>query len=284
MNYFGFHKRKLSNGHCAFSHCSFHRDFPEKIILIKRKRNVEGTDTGSISPVAENAKGSGGRNASSDIRDMDSLFGGDVALPWERGLLEELGFVDDGIGALADEVFIVDAKPGEKHTEETKRWTNGAYTGQWQDGKRHGKGVMVWDDGDIYDGDFMFDKRHGRGKYTYTSGNVYEGMWAEDKKDGEGKFLWTSGSSYTGCYRHDQKNGKGLMVRSNGIRQEGLFENDRFCTNISSMNATEIKQEDEPTSLSQRLLGTSARTSKRDRDYLTDGPVMKRPRESTCRC
>jgi hypothetical protein len=321
MNYFGFHKRKLANGHCSFCHSSFHREFPEKLILIKRKGNEEGAEgdnyPGSTSPVELGYEGSEGRHVSCDPSDAVNSLVGKPKGSWEGGLLEELGLVN-GVGALR------------KHTEVAQRWTNGEYTGQWQGDKRHGKGVMVWDDGDTYEGEFMFDKRHGRGKYTYTSGNVYEGMWADDKKHGEGVFVWTSGSTYTGCYRHDKKNGKGLMVRSNGVRQEGTFENDRFCQpgggsdpynpecescSLKFYSASgrsklcldcrgapnhqqlrPIKSAVVPASLSQRLAGAGTRASTRaskrvvesettrvveGRRRVTWGPTQKRPLEAS---
>ena len=52
------------------------------------------------------------------------------------------------------------------------------YEGQVnQDGKRHGKGVASWSDGDRYVGEFRNHYRHGHGTMTYASGSVESGKW-----------------------------------------------------------------------------------------------------------
>jgi hypothetical protein len=228
MNYFGFHKRKLANGHCSFYHCNFHRDFPEQLILIKRK-GID--DKPGLEPCQPGPAACGAHSAiASGMEDRrGGKMGGDLA--------EALGFSMVGV----DEVGC--AGGGRHGGENTRRAvTNGEYTGQWQGGKRHGTGVMTWDDGDKYEGDFVHDKRHGQGKYTYASGNIYEGTWSEDMKHGHGTYLWTSGSKYTGDYKSDKKHGIGLMVRSNGNRQEGRFERDLF------MGTADVKAPSPPSS------------------------------------
>jgi hypothetical protein len=45
-------------------------------------------------------------------------------------------------------------------------------------------------------GDFVNGKKHGKGKYTFSNGDEYDGEWAEDKKHGAGKYVYKiSGSS-----------------------------------------------------------------------------------------
>ena len=45
----------------------------------------------------------------------------------------------------------------------------------------HGKGVMIWSDGRVYEGDFQDDKRHGHGVYTWKDGRKYVGGWKNGK-------------------------------------------------------------------------------------------------------
>jgi hypothetical protein len=39
--------------------------------------------------------------------------------------------------------------------------------------KRHGKGVIVYNNGRIYEGEWVDDKREGRGYEKFANGNVY---------------------------------------------------------------------------------------------------------------
>ena len=53
------------------------------------------------------------------------------------------------------------------------------------EGKRHGRGVMVWTIGSLYEGYWKTDKQHGRGRLIYGNGNsYYEGTWKYGKKEG----------------------------------------------------------------------------------------------------
>ena len=111
------------------------------------------------------------------------------------------------------------------------------YEGQMKDGKRHGKGIMRWTDGDVYQGEYKEGKMHGKGIYKFKSGKtyngewvngnmegkgimrytdgVYEGDWKNDKREGKGKFTWAEedvrGNVYEGEWKNDSRNGKGKM-------------------------------------------------------------------------
>jgi hypothetical protein len=62
-----------------------------------------------------------------------------------------------------------------------KKITDSNYKGEFEDGKRHGKGTYTSVTGVIYDGDWAEGKKHGYGKLTYPSGNLtYEGRWEND--------------------------------------------------------------------------------------------------------
>jgi hypothetical protein len=47
-------------------------------------------------------------------------------------------------------------------------------SGQWEDGKKHGKGTMSYANGEKYTGDWLNDVREGEGIYTFANGDRYE--------------------------------------------------------------------------------------------------------------
>jgi hypothetical protein len=118
----------------------------------------------------------------------------------------------------------------------------GIYIGEWKDGKRSGKGKIVYDDDsprDYYEGDWANDKRHGYGKCVYKQGlskdevygprNYYEGNWQNDDYNGKGKMVFEDGAWYEGDWVESERNGYGILltIDSGGkkYRYEGLWKN-----------------------------------------------------------
>lgn len=62
------------------------------------------------------------------------------------------------------------------------------YSGQWQDGNRHGRGVFCWPNGDRYEGEWVEGAQHGQGTLATTDGAVYFGGWSKGLMDGQGVF------------------------------------------------------------------------------------------------
>ena len=83
------------------------------------------------------------------------------------------------------------------------------YRGQFQGGKKHGKGVKTWPWGDRYEGDFVEDRKEGRGIFFWSlkgawAGERYEGAYFQDVRTGIGKYFWPTGDAYSGLWRDDQ--------------------------------------------------------------------------------
>ena len=81
------------------------------------------------------------------------------------------------------------------------------YEGGFRAGKKHGKGVKVWANGDRYEGEFDDDRKHGAGTYTWGrgpwAGERYEGGYLDDKRHGQGTYRWPTGDVYSGPWDKD---------------------------------------------------------------------------------
>eukprot|EP00442_Polarella_glacialis_P036644 CAMPEP_0115112738 /NCGR_PEP_ID=MMETSP0227-20121206/40872_1 /TAXON_ID=89957 /ORGANISM="Polarella glacialis, Strain CCMP 1383" /LENGTH=382 /DNA_ID=CAMNT_0002512469 /DNA_START=72 /DNA_END=1216 /DNA_ORIENTATION=+ len=58
---------------------------------------------------------------------------------------------------------------------------NNRYTGQWNWGKRDGKGTFYYANGAYYHGEWQDHVKQGQGRHTFDDGQVYEGLFEADK-------------------------------------------------------------------------------------------------------
>eukprot|EP00928_Gymnodinium_smaydae_P001876 TRINITY_DN10671_c0_g2_i1.p1 TRINITY_DN10671_c0_g2~~TRINITY_DN10671_c0_g2_i1.p1 ORF type:complete len:1202 (-),score=269.81 TRINITY_DN10671_c0_g2_i1:312-3917(-) len=106
------------------------------------------------------------------------------------------------------------------------------YVGQWEEGRKHGRGVLLYQGGGAYAGDWCQNQRHGRGvQLEYEAGEAqqasmptvfYEGEWARDKMEGYG-VEETPSSSYFGhfCDGLPSADGGVLVTWSSGRQVSG---------------------------------------------------------------
>jgi len=89
-------------------------------------------------------------------------------------------------------------------------------------GKRHGKGVACWDNGDRYDGLWEGDvPARGRGVYTWADGTRYEGELKGGLRHGRGVCTWADGTRYEGEWKGGLSHGRVVCTNASGIRYEG---------------------------------------------------------------
>ena len=72
----------------------------------------------------------------------------------------------------------------------------GKYTGDWFNGKRHGKGTFYYTGGDRYEGEFNEDSKTGKGTYYFSNGNKYVGDFINGNFNGQGNYYWVNGDRY----------------------------------------------------------------------------------------
>ena len=102
-------------------------------------------------------------------------------------------------------------------------YAGGTYQGEMKDGKRHGRGKMVYPSGAVYIGEFQSNTTHGVGRLEYTNGDVYEGNFRYGKRRGSGKLSFADGSVYEGGFRDGKFAGTGKYTYADGSVYEGEF-------------------------------------------------------------
>ena len=81
------------------------------------------------------------------------------------------------------------------------------YRGEFKAGRKHGKGIKTWANGDRYEGEFAEDRKHGTGFYTWGrgpwAGERYQGAYQDDRRHGTGTYRWNTGDVYAGPWEND---------------------------------------------------------------------------------
>ena len=116
-------------------------------------------------------------------------------------------------------------------TKGKKKYKDGEYVGEFQNGLRDGKGTFYYYENNEYErkkyeGDWKNDKIEGKGKMIWKAGSIYEGEWSNNLKEGKGIQIWPNGQKYEGNFKNSKFEGKGVLYYENGDRYEGDFKND----------------------------------------------------------
>jgi len=115
-------------------------------------------------------------------------------------------------------------------TKGKKKYKDGEYVGEFQNGLRDGKGTFYYYENNEYgrkkyEGDWKNDKIEGKGKMIWKTGEVYEGEWSNNLKEGKGIHTFSDGEKYEGNFKNSKYEGKGVLYYTNGDRYEGDFKN-----------------------------------------------------------
>jgi len=99
------------------------------------------------------------------------------------------------------------------------------YDGQWEDGMKHGYGLLKFSDGGFFEGEFKENQIWGYGTRLWSDGSKYNGYWNMGEKDGEGTFEKTDGDTYNGDWVMNVRHGGGKWTKPNKQVIEGEFIN-----------------------------------------------------------
>ena len=118
---------------------------------------------------------------------------------------------------------------GKKDGKGTIIYKNGAkYEGEIKNNLHNGVGKLTQLDGEIFIGEWKDGKINGNGVRYHSNGDVYSGHYLNSIRDGTGKYIFANGDSYEGRWKNGKANGKGIYKFKNGNIYEGNFENNNF--------------------------------------------------------
>ena len=100
--------------------------------------------------------------------------------------------------------------------------TGHKYVGEFEEGKRHGQGIIYMPGGRTLEGQFGHNAPI-KGTYTYPNGKVYTGQWEFYERNGRGTLKYPDGRFYEGEFKSGLRTGKGVMIWPDGRRYVGDF-------------------------------------------------------------
>ena len=108
------------------------------------------------------------------------------------------------------------------------RFKGHKYTGEWKDGKRHGKGRYTKPNGEYSEGEWKDDQMH-FGTMTHIEGQVYTGEWKDGTRHGKGIMTFSIPESemtarYEGKWKDGSPYGEGVFTYPNGNIKKGYWE------------------------------------------------------------
>lgn len=120
------------------------------------------------------------------------------------------------------------------------------YTGEFQNGQRHGKGAMQYADGDQYVGAYREGRRAGEGVYRWQNGESYEGDFQAGRREGAGVYSFADGAVFRGEFAGDGAQGEGVLLKSGQLRECSLQGRALLCAEAQPLGEEQEIQKPQP--------------------------------------
>lgn len=136
-------------------------------------------------------------------------------------------------GSYKGQTKIVVTKSGEellvRHGEGTYVYPNQfyKYQGQWNNGVKHGQGVLQMRDGSSYEGSFIKGEVQGFGLKRWVDGDTYNGEWHMGEMSGHGVFTYDNQDKYDGSFERNARHGEGELALKNHDVYNGHHAHDK---------------------------------------------------------
>ena len=108
------------------------------------------------------------------------------------------------------------------------KYKNFIYFGEYtQFGKGlnpHGRGVLLYNNGDKYFGNFKQGKKDGIGVMFFKNGSKYLGQWEKNKMEGYGIYHYPTGAKYEGYFKGNKRNGVGILITKKGTQYKTVWK------------------------------------------------------------
>lgn len=108
------------------------------------------------------------------------------------------------------------------------KFSEGVYSGEVYEKAFHGKGQILFYNGEMYIGTFFMNKMHGQGSYFYADKSVYAGGFVDNKKQGKGILTLKDTSVYSGYWNEDLLDGL-CIVKLNNQHVETYWNKGELC-------------------------------------------------------
>jgi len=103
------------------------------------------------------------------------------------------------------------------------------YTGGFKEGRKEGRGEIVYADGSVFSGSFVNDMRCGVGTWKFKNKTVFIGDFVDDNICGQGKITYPDGTVYEGEFACGEITGFGKMTLPDNTEFVGHFEKGKLC-------------------------------------------------------
>ena len=114
------------------------------------------------------------------------------------------------------------------------------YLGEFHGGRRHGVGMMLFDDQTCYEGEWEGGRPNGHGVEKYPNGAIFTGQFCDDARHGLGTYIASDGDRvYAGHWQHGEWDGsQGALGPDAKLRLEEAMR----CAQKAQLHAARLSE------------------------------------------
>ena len=172
-------------------------------------------------------------------------------------------------GKLVNDSF--EADPLNGHARED--YDNGYYEGNFVNGKRHGRGTYVWNNGDRYDGEWRDGQKHGKGFQKCSNGSTYDGYWKNDDWYGTGKLIQYDGTEIEGCW-NGSNDANDVVFYDHGTILKGKVVSGKFVESEESQKIRYANKGSTATNVPQNVIEELALKEVIENPFTSDARIL----------